>query len=48
MENTNEIKFTDLCQNNIDCKKCKYNNVQCFGVGCPDFEPFITDLSKEI
>lgn len=37
----NFIKFTDLCKNNIDCKKCKYNNAQCFGVKCPDFEPFI-------
>lgn len=44
----NNIKFTDSCQNNVNCENCCKRYMQCFGVSCPDFEPFIEITNSEI
>lgn len=38
------IEFTDSCQNRLDCETCQKKYMQCFGVSCPDFKPFIIDI----
>lgn len=43
---TNE--FTDSCKNNIDCKICLKKYSQCFGINCPDFEPFLELINGEL